>query len=88
MAGGETRPFLDTNVLFSGFYNPRGTAGRILDAHVRDQISIIVSRQVLDELVRTVHTKKPSLLMSMKDFLSVTPPEVCRVRQRKLWKSL
>jgi predicted nucleic acid-binding protein len=77
MARGETRPFVDTNVLFSGFYNPRSTPGQILDAHVRAQIAIVISRQVLDELVRTVHTKRPSLLLPLRQFLTVTPPEIC-----------
>jgi predicted nucleic acid-binding protein len=70
------RVFLDTNVLFSGFYSPKGAPGRILQAWVTGRISIIVSRQVLDELVRTIKQKQPSAIPLLKELLMNAPPEI------------
>ena len=36
-----------------------------------------MSRQVLDELVRAIRSKRPTLLPLLHTFLASTPPEVC-----------
>jgi predicted nucleic acid-binding protein len=69
------RPFVDTNVLFSGLYGP-GSPALILAWHARGELTIVVSRQVLDELVRTIRRKRPAILSPLRTFLANAPPEV------------
>ena len=91
MAGNESRPFVDTNVLYSGFHNPKGAPGRIVDAHMSGRITLVISRLVLDELLRTIRSKRPALLPDVRQFLTEAPPEVCpdptvdAVSQARAW---
>lgn len=62
MARGRPRPFLDTNVIVSGLYTPNGHAAAILDQHVQGRLVIVISRQVLEELSKTLTTKRPDLI--------------------------
>ncbi|HEX3247279.1 MAG TPA: PIN domain-containing protein [Chloroflexota bacterium] len=59
MATASRRPFIDTNVLFSGFYRANSVPGRILEVHARGEITLVLSRRVLEELVRTIRAKMP-----------------------------
>ena len=76
MASNRPRPFLDTNVLFSALYRSSGAAGNILQRHAEGRLIIVISRQVLDELVGTIRTKKPDLLPLLQTFLLNAPPEL------------
>lgn len=77
MARTRPRPFLDTNVFFSGLYRADSPPAAILEHHAKGKINIIVSRQVLEELVTTIRTKKPNLLPRLQTFLTNAPPEIC-----------
>lgn len=91
MATAPKRPFIDTNILFSGFYNPSNPPGRLLTAHAEGRITIVLSSQILEELVRTIRAKKPDLLPALQRFLTAVPPELCAdptvdaVRQARTW---
>jgi uncharacterized protein len=73
---GRCRVFLDTNVLFSALYSSVGAPSAILEAYLRGQIEVVVSRQVLEELVRTIHQKRPQLIARLYFFLEQAPFEV------------
>jgi putative PIN family toxin of toxin-antitoxin system len=60
------RIFLDSNVIFSGLHSSSGLAGEILDLFIDNKISVIISQQVLEEVIRTVSLKIPSVLPSLK----------------------
>jgi putative PIN family toxin of toxin-antitoxin system len=70
------RVFLDTNVIFSALYASVGAPNAILEAYLRGQIEVVVSRQVLEELVRTVRQKRPQLVTRLYFFLQQAPFEV------------
>lgn len=72
----ELRVFLDTNVIFSGLYSSQGTPGAILKHFVEGHISVVVSQQVLEEVIRTMKEKLPEALPALKRFLVNAPPEV------------
>ena len=72
----ELRVFLDTNVIFSGLYSPDGAPGIILERFVKGSISVVVSQQVLEEVIRTVKEKLPGVLPVLRQLLVNTPPEV------------
>ncbi len=58
----KPRVFLDTNVLFSGVYSESGAPKQLLDAAALGQFQAVVSRAVLDELVRNLRKKAPTVL--------------------------
>jgi predicted nucleic acid-binding protein len=70
------RPFLDTNVIFSGLYSPFGPPAAILERHAQGFIRFVISSQVIDELVRTIRAKRPDLLALLHEFLMAAPPEI------------
>lgn len=77
MALTKPRPFLDTNVIFSGLHSPNGPPAAILRLHASGRLAAVVSQQVLDELVRAISNKQPRLIPTLHAFLAETPPEVC-----------
>jgi len=72
----KPRVFLDSNVIFSGLYSPQGAPGIILEHFVKGSISVVVSQQVLEEVIRTVKEKLPGSLPALRRLLVNTPPEV------------
>ena len=72
----KPRVFLDSNVIFSGLYSPRGSPALILERFIAGDISVVVSQQVLEEVVRTIRKKLPESLPVLKRLLISTPPEV------------
>jgi uncharacterized protein len=70
------RVFLDTNVLFSALHSSVGAPNAIVEAYLRGQIEVVVSRQVLEELIRTIHQKRPQLITRLYFFLQEAPFEV------------
>jgi predicted nucleic acid-binding protein len=76
MARGRPRPFIDTNVFFSGIYSPAGPPGILLEEHARGHLTMVISHQVLIELVNTVRQVKPDLLPQLRTFLTNAPPEI------------
>lgn len=76
---GRDRPlriFLDSNVLFSGFCSPDGPPGVLLEHFTEGRFVVIVSRQVLEEVVRTFKKKLPEVLPALRDFLLNSSLEV------------
>lgn len=72
----ELRVFLDTNVIFSGLYSSQGAPGAILRHFVEGHIRVVVSQQVLEEVIRTIKEKLPEALSALKRLLVNAPPEV------------
>ena len=72
----KPRVFLDSNVIFSGLYSPQGAPGIIIERFVKGSISVVVSQQVLEEVIRTVKEKLPKVLPVLRKLLVNTPPEV------------
>ncbi len=72
----KSRVFLDSNVVFSGLYSPDGAPGVILEHFVKGNISMVVSQQVLEEVIRTIKEKLPDALPALRNFLLNMPPEV------------
>ena len=76
MPKSKPRVFLDSNVIFSGLYSSKGAPGAILKHFVKGSISVVVSQQVLEEVIRTVKEKLPDSLPALRRLLVNTPPEV------------
>ncbi|HSW58704.1 MAG TPA: putative toxin-antitoxin system toxin component, PIN family [Dehalococcoidales bacterium] len=76
MTKAKLRVFLDTNVIFSGLYSPQGAHGVILKYFIEGREGIVVCRQVLEEVIRTLKEKMPEALPVIKRLLVNAPPEV------------
>ena len=75
-AADRPRVFLDTNALVSALHSAGGPPAAILRLHAEDQITIVVSQLVVEELIRAIHRKLPDALPLLREFLLNTPPEV------------
>jgi predicted nucleic acid-binding protein len=62
------RVFLDTNVLYSGFYTPHGTTGEILLLASSGRFRPVISGHVIGELVRNLARKAPKALIGAQAF--------------------
>ena len=76
MSKPKPRVFLDSNVVFSGLYSPDGAPGVILEHFVKGNLRVVVSQQVLEEVIRTIKEKLPDVLTALRGLLVNTPPEV------------
>lgn len=68
--------FLDSNVIFSGLHSPEGPPGDILRYLIEGKITVVVSQQVLEEVVRTFKKKLPRALPALREFLLNSPLKV------------
>ena len=69
--------FADTNVWFSALYGSINCE-KILDAYLRGKISLIMSKQVLNELIRNIQSKAPDVVPALEKILISHPPEIVR----------
>lgn len=74
----DARPriFLDSNVIFSGLYSASGAPGSILSGYIEGKLRVVISQQVLEEVVRTVERKHIAALPLLKRILVNVPPEI------------
>ena len=70
------RVFLDTNVVFSGFYAPQGVPGIILERFFEGKFDLVISQKVVNELVDTMTKKLPEELPSLWELLVRSPLEI------------
>lgn len=70
------RIFLDSNVIFSGFYSLRGVPGKILRLCIDGKVILVISRQVIEETLRNARRKAPDILEPLTRFLRNIPIEV------------
>ncbi len=76
MPKSKPRVFLDSNVIFSGLYSPKRAPGIIFEHFIRGNISVVVSQQSLEEVIRTIKEKLPETLPALRRLLVNVPPEV------------
>ncbi len=72
------RIFLDSNVIISGLYSSNGAPGEILERFVKGEIRLVISQQVLEEVVRNIQVKLPEALAALETLLVNAPPEVAK----------
>lgn len=73
--------FIDTNVWFSAFYGSRN-AEKLVKAHIEGKIQAVISRQVLEELVRNVKKKIPPAVGPLEDLMQSSPPKIVKNPQK------
>jgi putative PIN family toxin of toxin-antitoxin system len=69
---------MDTNVLFSALYSDKGPAGEILDYFINGKLNVVVSQQVLEELIRNIKVKLPQALPVFQSLLVNAPPMIIK----------
>jgi putative PIN family toxin of toxin-antitoxin system len=69
--------FIDTNVWFSFFYGSK-TSEDIIKKHIDGKIQVVISKDVLDELVKNVVQKIPRLEKDLLNFFEAFPPEIVK----------
>jgi predicted nucleic acid-binding protein len=71
-----TRVFLDASVLFSASYSSRGASREILRRGIRGELTIVVSRYVLEEVRRSLEAKAARAVDAYEEFVSLLSPEI------------
>lgn len=74
----KLRIFLDTNVIFSALYSSEGPSAILLERFLEGKLTIVISQQVLAEVVRTIKIKLPDALPSLQKLLISVPPEIVK----------
>jgi len=74
----KPRVFLDSNVIFSGIYSSRGAPGIILERFIEGRLRVVISQQVLDEVIQTIKEKLPKALPALRRLLVNMPLEICK----------
>ncbi len=70
------RVFLDANVIFSGLCSAQGAPAVLLKLFVEGRLRVVISQQVLEEVVRTIGRRLPEALPSLRKLLLSVPPEI------------
>lgn len=84
----DHRIFVDSNVLISGIYSPKGPPAKILYLHASGRVAMVLSQLVLTETVFTLREKKPAAVSALNVFLTNSPPEIVinpSIDQVKKW---
>jgi putative PIN family toxin of toxin-antitoxin system len=74
------RIFLDSNVLFSALYSSSGAPHAILSHIINGRLKLVISEQVLEEIVRTIKGKLPEALADLRKLLVSSPLEITEDR--------
>ncbi|MBM3284225.1 putative toxin-antitoxin system toxin component, PIN family [Candidatus Gottesmanbacteria bacterium] len=75
MPSDTPKVFCDTNVWFSAFYGSKNCE-KLLNAHINRKIMAVISKQVLEELIRNFREKLPQALSIFQEFITSCPPEI------------
>lgn len=65
--------FIDTNVWFSALHKS-AICYTIIQAHINQQITAVVSQQVLEEIIRNIKAKIPHMLSHFQETIAKNPP--------------
>ncbi len=71
-----TRVFLDASVLFSASYSSRGASREIIRRGIRGELTVVVSRYVLEEVRRSLEAKAARAVDAYEEFVSLLSPEI------------
>jgi predicted nucleic acid-binding protein len=77
MANLRLRPFVDTSAWLDALRIEAGPAAAVLEQHARGEVVIVVSRQVLEEVITVLRAIRPELLPCLQIYLTSSTPEVC-----------
>ncbi|MBZ0287500.1 MAG: PIN domain-containing protein [Anaerolineae bacterium] len=70
------RVFVDASVLFSAIFSAHGHARDLLTLAGRDALTLVVSRDVLDETERNLRKKSPGKVPLLTTLIGVLEPEI------------
>ena len=77
MSDGLPKVFIDTNVWFSYLYGSKNCES-LANAHTQGKIKAVISRQVLEEIVRNLKEKIPTAIPVFEKFIETTPPAIIK----------
>ena len=69
--------FLDANIWFSSLYGS-ANCERLIDAHIKGRLKAVISRQVLEEILRNLEEKLPDGIPVFSKIVKEKPPIVLK----------
>ena len=73
----KLKVFIDTNVWFSFFYGSKNSE-TVISSFLEGKIDAVISKEVLDELVKNIIQKIPKAQKGLLTFFEAFPPEIVR----------
>ncbi len=78
------RFFIDSSVLFSADYSPRGNARNIILMAARKELTAVISKLVIDETNRNMIEKAPEKAHLLETIIDNVPFEITRPTKREV----
>lgn len=78
------RFFIDSSVLFSAAYSPRGNARKIILMATRKELTAVISKLVIDETNRNMIEKAPEKVHLLETIIDNIPFEITRPTKREV----
>ncbi len=78
------RLFIDSSVLFSAAYSPRGNARNIILMAARKELTAVISKLVIDETSRNMLGKAPEKVHLLETIIDNIPFEFTRPTKREV----
>ena len=78
------RLFIDSSVLFSAAYSPRGNARNIILMAARRELTAVISKLVIDETNRNMIEKAPEKAHLLETIIDNIPFEITRPTKREV----
>jgi putative PIN family toxin of toxin-antitoxin system len=70
------RVFLDASVLFAAVYSTTGSAHDLVLLAVADQVQVLISQDVMDEVERNLTKKVPEKIDTLHQLMQLIEPEM------------
>jgi len=72
------RIFLDSDVIFAAFCSPGEPSSAILERFLKGELTVVLSQQILDEVIQTVKEKLPGALPLFRKFFISSLPQIVK----------
>ena len=74
----KIKVFIDSNVWFSAFHSPKSTCSQLIEKLLKKKFEVVVSQQILEEIVRNIRAKLPQILPLVEQFFLNYPTTILK----------
>ena len=82
------RIFIDANVFYSAIYSSTGASREIILMGIRGEVTLVVSRLILEEVERNLTNKAPETLPLFRQFVDAVPFEIVEPTRREVLEAM
>ena len=82
------RIFIDANVFYAAIYSSTGASRQIILMGIRGEVTLVVSRLILEEVERNLTKKTPETLPLFRQFVDAVPFEIVEPTRREVLEAI